>query len=229
MFAGLDPYFQYQFLTMLNHIAQTIFFLVAALSDVIPWRPLRRFTTYAYTILLPIASIVGILFWSIYLYDQDLMIPKERNFDYPMALNKFQHGYVSLLMWMELFLRAVRRASPAHARDDDIVPPLRVQMTSTAIVAILYIGWMHVTKVWAGGFPYPFLNLLDDWGRMGFFAGSVLLVWCVVFLGDRSSNQIARMLGAKERHLPGLTPPAAGQHQKPKISQKKDNQENKLD
>ncbi|KAJ3263700.1 hypothetical protein HK104_006601, partial [Borealophlyctis nickersoniae] len=113
---------QYQFLTQLNHIFQTGFFFLAILGDIFPPSPspspsssssfrrtLRTILNHIFPITFTVATMVGILFWSVYAYDRELIMPKEYDGVYPRELNRFQHGWVAVLAWVEVVVRSVEQ------------------------------------------------------------------------------------------------------------------------
>eukprot|EP01102_Stenamoeba_stenopodia_P011861 TRINITY_DN3673_c0_g1_i2.p1 TRINITY_DN3673_c0_g1~~TRINITY_DN3673_c0_g1_i2.p1 ORF type:complete len:306 (-),score=41.53 TRINITY_DN3673_c0_g1_i2:21-938(-) len=101
---------QFKFLTQLNHISQGLFFLFSIFNDLrllvggknAPKpSPVQKFIDSMFVLLFCVASMVGILFWSIFFYDRELILPAAVEQFYPRELNLFQHGWTAVLMWIE--------------------------------------------------------------------------------------------------------------------------------
>jgi len=167
-----------KFLTYLNHEIQTVYCLFAALVGLLSvargkthhYTIFNKVVDYFYFVCLIFASMVGILFWSIFFYDRSKILPKEYEAFYPMTINLFQHGFVAVNMWMELILIR-HRVSKSYKLDLIII----------SVIAVMYTIWLFVIKKNLGTFPYPFLNDFTAPQLALFILCSVGLSWIVSF------------------------------------------------
>jgi len=97
-----------RFLTIINHLLHILFFagsLLLGLKDL--YKIVEKNKTPhslindLFALVWTVASMVGILFWSIYFYDRELILPKVHDSVYPCELNMYQHGIIAVIMWFE--------------------------------------------------------------------------------------------------------------------------------
>lgn len=145
----------YRFMTNINHALETVFFLGSFFYDICSFlfhrermETIRKPAVLEYLFMLgfTLSSMVGILFWALYFYDRELILPAHMEKIYPKELNIFQHGYIAVLMWLELLF------SEHHVRERWLTSILVV------VTAIAYAGWTYVCFSINGVWPYPFQN-----------------------------------------------------------------------
>jgi hypothetical protein len=157
---------EYRFLTQITHVLTTIYFAVALLADLqrVLWRKRSTALTVAKELLFSLgvvcASMTVILFWGLYL----LVSPDSVGYStvYPDDLNRFQHGFVALLVWADLLL----------CRHELLPATAHFKMSLAFIFG--YIGWMKYTTTICGNWPYPFLDVLPLSGHLIFYASTVV-------------------------------------------------------
>ncbi|XP_010621165.1 androgen-dependent TFPI-regulating protein isoform X2 [Fukomys damarensis] len=172
---------QSKYLTLLNLLLQAIFFGVACLDDVlkrIKGRKDIRFITafrdllFA-TLAFPICTFVFLAFWTIFLYDRELIYPKVLDGMFPGWLNHAMHSFIFLFSLIEIILR------PHH------YPPRKTGLTLLAISSVGYISrilWLHSKT---GQWVYPVLAKLSPLGLTAFFFLSYFLIASIYLLGER--------------------------------------------
>jgi len=98
---------------------------------------------------------VGVLFWSIFFYDRELIFPKSLDSVYPFDLNLFQHGIISVLMWLEWLFFQYQISFGKH-------------IGILVYFSLFYTVWLYIQKLVFGNFPYPFYDNLDMMGHVIF-------------------------------------------------------------
>ncbi|XP_027695412.1 androgen-dependent TFPI-regulating protein isoform X3 [Vombatus ursinus] len=177
---------QWKYLTVLNLLLQAIFYGVACLDDVlkgmrrnkdIKWITASRdllFTTLAF----PVSAFVFMSFWTIFLYDQELIYPKSLDAIFPKWLNHAMHTAVLPFSLIEAILNPHR------------YPSKKKGLTLLGCAAIAYICWVlriyYVTKKWV----YPIFAQLSPEGLAAFFSVSYVLLACIYLLGERFNQLI---------------------------------------
>ncbi|PRP84018.1 hypothetical protein PROFUN_08615 [Planoprotostelium fungivorum] len=177
----------WRFLTMINLDAQTYYHLFALLVQVyiistiwensmVKLKPNQKKKKVPYTeellwivdrwyiAVVTLSSIVGVLFWSIFLIDRELIFPAEFADIFPATLNMWYHGGVAIVAWAELGLVPHR----ASTKWDTIV---------ISTVAVLYIGFTYHAYTVIGSWQYPFLNDLSLTASLGFYFVALLLAY----------------------------------------------------
>ncbi|XP_048655755.1 androgen-dependent TFPI-regulating protein isoform X3 [Marmota marmota marmota] len=104
---------QWKYLTLLNLFLQAFFFGVACLDDVLKRIKGRRnirfitafrdllFTTLAF----PVSTFVFLVFWTIFLYDRELVYPKILDEIFPIWMNHAMHTFILPFSLLEVILR----------------------------------------------------------------------------------------------------------------------------
>lgn len=64
--------------------------------------PKAGWMEYFFTVLFVVNQIVSLLFWGLYFYNQEIILPKAMEKYYPFHVNLFQHGIINVLSWGEL-------------------------------------------------------------------------------------------------------------------------------
>jgi hypothetical protein len=127
---------------------------------------------YLFVLLFVFTSLVGFMFWGLFLYDQELILPKSVQAFYPQDLNLFQHGAVMLFMWLQALLCAHKNRN-AYA-----------ELLVVLFFGLLYLLWTFLLVHLNGRWPYAFQKDMDIGGHATFnLIGAVLIA--VAFLMAR--------------------------------------------
>ncbi|XP_010621167.1 androgen-dependent TFPI-regulating protein isoform X3 [Fukomys damarensis] len=116
---------------------------------------------------------VFLAFWTIFLYDRELIYPKVLDGMFPGWLNHAMHSFIFLFSLIEIILR------PHH------YPPRKTGLTLLAISSVGYISrilWLHSKT---GQWVYPVLAKLSPLGLTAFFFLSYFLIASIYLLGER--------------------------------------------
>lgn len=168
-------------MTILNLLLQTIFFGVACLDDVLKRITGRKtiklvtafrdllFTTLAF----PASAFIFLAFWSIFLYNRELIYPKAIEGIFPAWLNHAMHTTILPFSLGEIILR------PYH------YPSRKTGLTLLAAAGLAYIGrvlWLYFET---GTWVYPVFAQLSPFGLAVFFSLSYVLLAAVYLLGEK--------------------------------------------
>ena len=136
----------WKYLTFLNMLLQFIFFTIALLSNFVKQlRPARDliFASAAF----PIGMFVGIIFWSIWAVDRELIFPKILDNYFPAILNHCMHTTVIPLQLGQLYL--VKHNFPSRSKG----------FTITGILCLGYLIWINYIYYMAGFWVYPVIKV----------------------------------------------------------------------
>jgi hypothetical protein len=120
---------------------------------------LNALNDYLFVLLFVFTSLVGLMFWGLFFYDQELILPRSVQHYYPQDLNYFQHGAVMLLMWLEAVVcrRAHRNRSAA------------AELALVLAFGLLYLVWTFaLVRLNGGQWPYAFQRDMDLRGHAAF-------------------------------------------------------------
>ena len=136
----------WKYLTFLNMLLQFIFFTIAFLSNFVKQlRPARDliFASAAF----PIGMFVGIIFWSIWAVDRELIFPKILDEYFPAILNHCMHTTVIPLQLGQLCL--VKHNFPSRSKG----------FTITGILCLGYMIWINYIYYMGGFWVYPVIKV----------------------------------------------------------------------
>ncbi|XP_072459927.1 androgen-dependent TFPI-regulating protein isoform X2 [Notamacropus eugenii] len=171
---------QWKYLTVLNLLLQVIFYGVVCLDHVL--KGMRRnkdikcitisrdliFTTLVF----PVSTFVFTSFWTLFLYDRELVYPKFLDGTLPQWLNHAVHTTVLPLSLVETILKPHQ------------YPSKKKGLTLLGCAAIAYTCWIlriyYVTKKWV----YPVFAQLSPESITAFFSVSYVLLACIYLLGE---------------------------------------------
>lgn len=165
---------QAKYLTFLNMLLQLLYFSVCLLADFSraesPVCRLRHmlFATAAF----PIGIFVGVIFWSIWAVDRELVFSARLDPYFPSWLNHLMHTTVMPLQLGELAL--CRHTYPGW----------RLGYTVTALLTLAYLIWLHVIFYVGGFWVYPVFKVLSPVTRSIFMFFCCALGGCFYFLGQ---------------------------------------------
>ena len=110
-----------------------------------------------------LTTIIGLLFWSIFWIDKDLMLPKNMRPYYPIILNVFQHGGNGVIIWLDALICSKK-----------VYHKLMHYLTSF-VVMIIYQIWSLLCTTINGFHAYPFLNQFTLKQHLIFFIGVAII------------------------------------------------------
>ena len=139
----------WKYLTFLNMLLQCIFFTIALLANFVKrLRGIRdlMFSSAAF----PVGMFVGIIFWSIWAVDRELIFPKVLDEYFPAILNHLMHTTVLPLQLGQLYL--VEHNFPSRSRG----------FTITALLFLSYLAWINYIYYMTGFWVYPVIKVRTE-------------------------------------------------------------------
>jgi len=171
----------HRFLTFINHEFQTIYALLSFVVDIYflmktktrnsSGSIIRDILDRVFFLNLILSSMVGIIFWSIFFYEKELIMTKQAEQVYTVEQNIYQHGIVAINMWLEMLL-IPHFVSQRFLTDVSI----------TFLFCITYIIWVFLNANITGSFPYPFMNLFTPMQHVLFYAVVLSLTGVVLVI-----------------------------------------------
>ncbi|XP_023567931.1 androgen-dependent TFPI-regulating protein isoform X2 [Octodon degus] len=165
-------------------LLQAVFFGVASLDDVLKKvkrkKDIKFVTAFRdllfATLAFPICAFVFLVFWTIFLYNRELIYPKALDGVFPAWMNHAVHSFIFLFSLIEIFLRPHR------------YPSKKTGFALLAVGSLGYISrilWLHsVTGHWV----YPVLAKLSSVGLAAFFFLGYVLTASLFVLGERLNH-----------------------------------------
>ena len=135
-----------KYLTFLNMVLQFVFFVIALLANFIKGLQGVRDLIFA-SAAFPIGMFVGIIFWSIWAVDRELIIPKVLDEYFPAILNHAMHTTVLPLQLGQLLL--VKHNFPSKT----------VGFLITALLCAAYLAWINYIYYVTGKWVYPVIKV----------------------------------------------------------------------
>ena len=137
----------WKYLTFLNMLLQFIFFTIALLSNFTKRLHGVRDLLFA-SAAFPIGMFVGIIFWSIWAVDRELIFPKVLDQYFPAILNHLMHTTVIPLQLGQLLL--VRHRFPTRTKGFAI----------TGVLCLGYLAWINYIYYMTGFWVYPVIKVI---------------------------------------------------------------------
>nr|XP_020008396.1 androgen-dependent TFPI-regulating protein [Castor canadensis] len=175
---------QTKYLTLINLLLQAIFFGVACLDDVLKRikgkKDIKFVTAFRdllfSTLAFPLSMFVFLAFWSLFLYDRDLVFPKDLDNIFPVWLNHAMHTSILPFMLGEVILR-----------------PHRYPQKKTGLILLAAGALAYITRIlWvyseSGQWIYPVFATLSPLGMAVFFSLSYILVANMYLLGQKLNH-----------------------------------------
>lgn len=147
-----------RFLTNWNFFAQTVFFFASLLLDVLRFtkpspkvgEKLQRVSSYfLFSILIPLTFLVAIFFWSVFLYNRELVFPKVLDKVLPLWLNHAIHSMIVVNLLIEIFL--------VH----HVLPKTSISITVLLGFMSVYLYVLVNTYLTQGIWIYPIFDKLN--------------------------------------------------------------------
>ncbi|XP_063165288.1 androgen-induced gene 1 protein isoform X1 [Candoia aspera] len=183
----------WKFLTFINLVIQAVFFGICVLTDLSSLltkgndiqeqeRQLRKLISLRdwmmAVLAFPIGVFVVIMFWSIYIYDRELVYPKLLDNFIPTWLNHGMH--TTVLPFILIEMRTTHHEYPSRTYG-------LIAVCTISVGYILWVCWIyHVTGVWV----YPLLDYLSSAAKIVFFATVTAIINIFYLLGEILNNCI---------------------------------------
>uniref|UniRef100_T1DNX3 Androgen-induced 1 protein-like protein n=1 Tax=Crotalus horridus TaxID=35024 RepID=T1DNX3_CROHD len=183
----------WKFLTFINLVVQAIFFGICVLTDLSSLltkgndnqeqeRQLRKLISLRdwmmAVLAFPVGVFVVLMFWSIYIYDRELVYPKLLDNFIPTWLNHGMH--TTVLPFILIEMRTTHHEYPSRIYG-------LIAMCTFSVCYILWVCWIyHVTGVWV----YPLLEYLGTIAKIVFFATVTVVISIFYLLGEILNNYI---------------------------------------
>uniref|UniRef100_A0A8V0XN31 Androgen induced 1 n=1 Tax=Gallus gallus TaxID=9031 RepID=A0A8V0XN31_CHICK len=212
----------WKFLTFIDLVIQAVFFGICVLTDLSSLltkgndsqeqeRQLKKLISLRDWMMAVLAFPIGVfvvtMFWSIYIYDRELVYPKLLDNFIPAWLN---HGMDALRTWYQ-YQKPISKVRcrtdltlTASSLHTTVLPFILIEMRTThhqypsrscglaavctfAVGYILWVCWIHhVTGVWV----YPLLEHLSPGVKIIFFAAVTVVINIFYVMGEVLNNYI---------------------------------------
>ncbi|XP_061447992.1 androgen-dependent TFPI-regulating protein isoform X1 [Rhineura floridana] len=170
----------WRFLTVLNLVLQAVFNGVSLLVDafvlmkqqqiaksMFPFRDLL----YA-GLAFPVSTFIFTSFWTLYLYDRQLIYPKSLDLIFPVWMNHAMHTVIFPLVLVDLFI------TPHH------YPSKGKGLSLLGIASSAYLCWILWIYSVTGKWVYPVFEALSPLAIAAFFFGSAALLLFIYNTGE---------------------------------------------
>ena len=149
---------KYKFLTSINMMLQSVYFVLSLLAHLTHYMNLRKFCEFLFTsLVLPLGTLVTGLFWTIFAIDRELVYPTIMDMYIPNLMNHACHTFVFFLMAFDLMVIPHFRAVGLMAET--------ITMITVVTLYSLLIVWI---KYYAGFWVYPLMRQLSHMELMIF-------------------------------------------------------------
>ncbi|XP_045365555.1 androgen-dependent TFPI-regulating protein isoform X1 [Camelus bactrianus] len=175
---------QWKYLTFLNLLLQAIFYGVACLEDVLKIttgkKDIKFVTAFRdllfTTLVFPISTFVFLSFWSLFLYDRELVYPKALDDIFPVWLNHALHTFILPFSLVEVILRP--HCYPLKKKG--------LTLLTAAIVAyVSRVLWIYSET---GTWVYPVFAKLSLMGLAAFFSLSYIFIVGIYLFGEKLNH-----------------------------------------
>jgi len=167
----------WKYLTYINMWLQLIFFIIAFFANFVKSLRGVRDLLFA-SAAFPIGMFVGVMFWSLWAIDRELIFPKVLDQVFSLTLNHCMHTTVIPLQVGQLLL--VKHGFPSRSLGFSI----------TALLCLGYILWVQYINFMTGHWVYPVLKVLSLEQRIVFFIFSAGMGGCLYLIGDIINKSI---------------------------------------
>jgi len=171
---------RWKFLTFINLWVQLFYFTTCLIADLSSRKSkaVKIRDTFFASVAFPIGMFVGIIFWSLWAVDRELVFPAKYDPYFPSWLNHMMHTTVLPLQFLELVL--IHHAYPSR----------RVGGGLCALFVTAYLAWVHVVFYYGNFWVYPVLQVLSMPWRVAFMAGCAVMGVGLYLLGELFNNII---------------------------------------
>eukprot|EP00743_Colponemidia_sp_Colp-15_P002326 GILK01002521.1.p1 GENE.GILK01002521.1~~GILK01002521.1.p1 ORF type:complete len:260 (-),score=40.67 GILK01002521.1:167-889(-) len=183
---------KFTFLTNIGHLVHLVLFglsTIESAQEVL----LRRVPAGEKTLIdtlfgvsFVLSTIIGILFWALFFYNRELILPVAFESVYPASLNLYQHGVVAVLVWIKMILWR-------HEYDTQRQHEVR----RMGIICGGYVAMTVVVFFASGSHIYPFMK--------EFSTSFLALFYFVAFLVALGVNELGRWMNRQLWRTSSLT------------------------
>ncbi|XP_005993637.1 androgen-dependent TFPI-regulating protein isoform X2 [Latimeria chalumnae] len=179
---------RWKYLTVIDLVLQLLFFGVCVLADVVSLlsngkeKPsylsqLKSVRDMMFSALaFPVGVFVVFTFWSLYIYDRDLVYPKMLDEIIPLWLNHAMHTFILPLLLLETYI------VPHH------YPSKKMGLLGLTAFCFLYLMWIFWINYASGIWVYPILAKLNTVGLAVFLTVSALIMVPFYLLGEKLNS-----------------------------------------
>ncbi|XP_028324785.1 androgen-dependent TFPI-regulating protein [Gouania willdenowi] len=173
----------WKYLTFLNLLLQMVFFGLAAVHDLQPGKKSENilgkskdllFSVFAF----PVGMFVVLLFWSIFVYDRELVYPATIDTFFPPWINHAMHTIVLPILLGEVLVQPHTFPQTKHA------------LALLGVVGGAYLFWILWVYMSVGIWVYPLLGLFSTPGLVGFFFFNMSVVFLLFQLGKVLNRRV---------------------------------------
>uniref|UniRef100_A0A8D3CPU3 Androgen dependent TFPI regulating protein n=1 Tax=Scophthalmus maximus TaxID=52904 RepID=A0A8D3CPU3_SCOMX len=171
----------WKYLTFLN-LLQMTFFGLAAMNDLQPGEKSKStlsrckdllFSVFAF----PVGMFVVLLFWTIFIYDRELVYPASIDTFFPPWMNHAMHTFVLPVLLGEVLVQPHVYPKTKHA--------LAASSLDLCLNMSCRILWVYLS---VGIWVYPLLGHFSTSGLVGFFFFNMSVVTLFYLLGDKLNS-----------------------------------------
>lgn len=196
---------QWKYLTFWNMWIQLIYFSISLLNNIFGSHAsdhksatrLQKVRDYLFaTLAFPIGQFVGIIFWTLFNIDREVIFPAFFDKFFPNYINHMMHTTVIPAQLLELFLLY------------HIYPSRKHGIATTALFCFIYLSWTLIIAYVGGVWVYPIFEMLDPIPRVAFMAccslfGGLLYICGEVLNGKvwKKYTIITKEEGARSKRL----------------------------
>ncbi|XP_008325807.1 androgen-dependent TFPI-regulating protein [Cynoglossus semilaevis] len=173
----------WKYLTFLNLLLQTFLFGLATVNDLQPGKNtehvLSRCKDFIFSVFgFPVGMFVVVLFWTIFVYDRELVYPATIDTFFPPWINHAVHTVVLPLLLGEVLLQP------------HVYPQTKNALAALGAVSLAYMLWILWVYSSTGIWVYPILGHFSSCGLVGFFFLNTSLVTLFYLLGERLNSLV---------------------------------------
>lgn len=172
---------------LVTQVIQALYFTISSINDFygsnevgLVDRPLiRRLKDYVFaTFAFPLGIHVAGLFWTIYAFDRQLVMPEAVDRFFPSWLNHIIHTNVAIFVAIELV--SLHRQYPSRKQG----------LFGLMTFMVCYIIWLHIIRLIAGRWVYPILDTLNLPGKVAFLMFTGCLPAIIYLAGEVLNSKI---------------------------------------
>uniref|UniRef100_A0A673MG48 Androgen-induced 1 (H. sapiens) n=1 Tax=Sinocyclocheilus rhinocerous TaxID=307959 RepID=A0A673MG48_9TELE len=183
----------WKFLTFIDLVIQAVFFGVCVLTDLSSLltkgsasmeqkRQLRKLISLRdwmmAVLAFPVGAFVVTMFWTLYVYDRDLVYPRLLDSFIPQWLNHGMH--TTVLPFIIIEMRTTHHRYPSRT----------CGLFAVCMFAVGYVVWMCWVHSMTGVWVYPLLEHIGPMARILFFVCLMALISVYYVLGEILNNYI---------------------------------------
>jgi len=178
---------QWKYLTFINMVLQLIYFSISFLNNFFGSNALDRDNSTTLqkirdfifaTLGFPIGQFVGIVFWTLFYIDRELVFPEVLDKLFPNYINHMMHTTVIPAQLLELILLY------------HIYPSRLKGMATSYLFCLVYLVWIMIVAFVGGIWVYPILKILDPVPRAAFMFTCSLFGAFLYLCGEGLNNMV---------------------------------------